>query len=215
MADHDGDDSARWQLLGTRLKQRRAVLDPRWRNRRAFAEDNGVDYRLVYDIEEARRANFGVPALTALEVSYRLAPGSFRAFVAGGDLDLTGPAGAAGAVSVVRSSPGPEAPGDEHLVERALPFLPAEGAERVNDLTREILARAEVARAVRPAGALAGSMVFPHGPEEAAREWDRLAAYMDPDAPDGRLFSDTQLAKAVAWQLLQAQAPRQARVNGG
>jgi hypothetical protein len=87
MAGRNGDDSGRWRELGIRLKQRRAILDPRWRNRRAFAEDNHLDYRLIYDIEEARRPNFGLTTLTALEVSYRLRPDSITAFLAGGEFD--------------------------------------------------------------------------------------------------------------------------------
>ena len=87
MAGRNGDESGRWRELGIRLKQRRALLDPRWRNRRAFAQDNHLDYRLIYDIEEARRPNFGVTTLTAIAVAYRLAPDSITAFLGGGELD--------------------------------------------------------------------------------------------------------------------------------
>jgi len=87
MVGHGGSGSGRWQELGTRLKQRRAQLDARWRRRRAFADDSRLDYRLIYDIEEARRLNFGVTTLTAIEIAYRLQPGSIAAFLEGGELD--------------------------------------------------------------------------------------------------------------------------------
>jgi hypothetical protein len=95
MAGHNGDGNGRWRELGIKLKQRRALLDPRWRNRRAFAEENHLDYRLIYDIEEARRPNFGVTTLTAIEVAYRLGPGSIAAFRKGGEFAPTPAATAA------------------------------------------------------------------------------------------------------------------------
>jgi len=85
MAGHGG--SGRWQELGVGLKRRRTLLDARWRSRRAFAGDSRLGYRLIYDIEEARRLNFGVTTLTAVEVAYRLPPGSIAAFLEGGELD--------------------------------------------------------------------------------------------------------------------------------
>jgi hypothetical protein len=87
MAERKGGESGRWRELGIRLKQRRALLDPRWRNRRAFAADIRLDYRLIYDIEEARRPNFGITTLTAIEVAYRLRPNSIMTFLNGGEFD--------------------------------------------------------------------------------------------------------------------------------
>jgi hypothetical protein len=78
-----GDPGA-WHALGTRLKQRRAVLG--YRSRQAFCDITNLDYRLIYDIEEARRVNFGDTTLTAIEVGYRLRPGSIAAFLSGGEL---------------------------------------------------------------------------------------------------------------------------------
>lgn len=85
MTTSTGDTGA-WQRLGIALKQRRVTLDQRFRNRKAFAEATGLDYRLIYDIEESRRVNFSVATLTAIEVSYRLEPGSIAQFLDGGEL---------------------------------------------------------------------------------------------------------------------------------
>jgi len=87
MAGRNDDEGGRWRELGNLLKQRRALLDPRWRNRRAFADDSRLDYRLIYDIEEARRPNFGITTLTAIETAYRLKPGSISAFLEGGEFE--------------------------------------------------------------------------------------------------------------------------------
>jgi hypothetical protein len=83
MTTTTGDPGA-WHALGTRLKQRRAVLG--YRSRQAFCDITNLDYRLIYDIEEARRVNFGDTTLTAIEVGYRLRPGSIAAFLSGGEL---------------------------------------------------------------------------------------------------------------------------------
>lgn len=81
------DSADSWQRLGALLKQRRVTLDPRWHNRGAFSEATGLTYRLVYDIEEARRTNFGGSTLSAIEVAYRLTPGAISRFLASGDLE--------------------------------------------------------------------------------------------------------------------------------
>ena len=89
------------------LKQRRTLLDARWRNRRAFAGDTRLDYRLVYDIEEARRLNFGITTLTAIEVAYGLRLGSIAAFLKGSDLGPV-PARAAGNLPAALSALPPD-----------------------------------------------------------------------------------------------------------
>ena len=80
-----GED--RWQRLGALLIQRRTALDPRYHNRTAFSEATGLNYRVVYDVEEARRANFGKSVLAAIEVAYRLEPGAITRFLSGGELE--------------------------------------------------------------------------------------------------------------------------------
>lgn len=85
MANRNDHDSA-WERLGTALQQRRTLLNPRWRNRRAFSADTGLNYRLIFDAEENRRSNFTTVTITALEVAYQLKPGSIAKFLDGGEL---------------------------------------------------------------------------------------------------------------------------------
>lgn len=73
----------RWQQLGDMLIQRRVELDARYRYRNAFADDTGLDWRLLYDIEKARRTNFTRSTLSAIEVAYRLEPRSVEEFLDG------------------------------------------------------------------------------------------------------------------------------------
>jgi hypothetical protein len=75
-----------WKRLGEQLIRRRVLLDRRFRKRRVFAEECGVNWRLVSDIESARRTNFGQAVLAELEIAYRLAPGSMERFLVGGEL---------------------------------------------------------------------------------------------------------------------------------
>jgi hypothetical protein len=67
-----------WQHLAGLLVERRVQLAPRYRNRRAFCNEKDLDYRVVSDIENARRDNFSGPMLTALEVAYDIAEGGIR-----------------------------------------------------------------------------------------------------------------------------------------
>ena len=83
--------TSQWQRLGALLIQRRTALNPRFHNRGAFCDATGLKYRLVYDIEEARRTNFGGSTLAAIEAAYRLAPGTIGRFLDGGDLEAPGP----------------------------------------------------------------------------------------------------------------------------
>jgi hypothetical protein len=75
----------RWQRLGAQLIQRRTALYPR-HSRGAFSETTGLSYRLVYDIEEARRTNFGTPVIAGIEAAYKLAPGAIGRFLDGAEL---------------------------------------------------------------------------------------------------------------------------------
>ena len=110
----------RWQLLGPLLIQRRTALDPRYHNRTTFAEVTGLNYRVVYDIEEARRTNFGGSILAAIEAAYRLEPGSIARFLTGAPLDVQPSAG--GRDSTV--TPVPEPPAPVHSDVPALNRLP-------------------------------------------------------------------------------------------
>lgn len=70
--------SEAWQHLAQLLVQRRVELDHRFRNRRAFCDEKKIEYRVISDIEGARRDNFGGPMITAIEVAYEIAEGSIR-----------------------------------------------------------------------------------------------------------------------------------------
>lgn len=77
----------RWQRLGALLIQRRTALYPR-RSRGEFSEATGLSYRLVYDIEQARRTNFGTTVIGGIEAAYRLTSGAIGRFLDGGELEV-------------------------------------------------------------------------------------------------------------------------------
>ena len=170
MTTSTGDTGA-WQRLGTALKQRRVTLDQQFRNRKAFAEATGLDYRLIYDIEESRRTNFGVATLTVIEVGYRLMPGSIARFLGGGDLE---PADAA----VV---PAETPPDDESPSPGAVAFARAVGIDPddPDDPFLRPVRRAIAEAIMRHGTGATGSQVFHDypGAEVDAQLWD------DPRAP--------------------------------
>jgi hypothetical protein len=77
-------DSTAWQRLGTLLERRRVELDPRYKNLTLFAKERGVDARMAWDIERARRTNFRRPTRRALEVAYGWQAGSIDSVLEGG-----------------------------------------------------------------------------------------------------------------------------------
>ena len=80
------DLPAAWRRLGEQLTRRRVELDPRYQNRQVFCDERGVDYRLIYDIEEARRTNFRKTTLAAIAAAYAVTPESLDDTLRGGDL---------------------------------------------------------------------------------------------------------------------------------
>jgi hypothetical protein len=76
---------ASWERLGDLLEHRRVQLNPRYANLTLFAEERGIDYRMAWDAEHARRTNYRRPTLTAIEVAYGWKPGSIRSVLDGGD----------------------------------------------------------------------------------------------------------------------------------
>ncbi|MEV0382297.1 hypothetical protein [Nonomuraea sp. NPDC050643] len=80
-----------WTRLGELLLGRRVELDVRYRNRRTFAAEVGLDYRVLYDIESARRTNFSDTTKRAIEQAYRLKAGNLDQVLQGGDLDPSEP----------------------------------------------------------------------------------------------------------------------------
>jgi hypothetical protein len=67
-----------WERLGALLAERRGQLDPRYRHRNVFATEVGLKESLLADVENAKRETFTPPTLAAIEVAYRIAPGSIR-----------------------------------------------------------------------------------------------------------------------------------------
>lgn len=81
------DNDGSWARAGEMLAQRRVELDPRYRNKRTFAAERGVNWRLVYDIENAKRTNYEPDTLRAIEVAYGLAPGNLDRILAAGEIE--------------------------------------------------------------------------------------------------------------------------------
>lgn len=79
-----GDKVAR-KRLGKLLVQARFEMNPDWRNRRLFAEEQGINYRLVQDIETDARQNFDETTKMFIETKYGWALGSIDRVLAGGD----------------------------------------------------------------------------------------------------------------------------------
>lgn len=94
---------AAWERLGELLTQRRAQLDPRYGRRTTFATERGLNYRVAYEVETARRHNFGDGTLAVIESAYELVPGSLKRTLDGGPLEPASPV-------VVSSAEEPPAP---------------------------------------------------------------------------------------------------------
>ncbi|SDI40312.1 hypothetical protein SAMN05421505_1492 [Sinosporangium album] len=80
-------NSEDWERLGGLLVARRVDLRSAWSNRRQFADDTMLDYRVVYDIEKHRRQNFSPATCRRLEKAYGLRHGAIKAVLDGAVLD--------------------------------------------------------------------------------------------------------------------------------
>ena len=100
-----------WKRLGELLTLRRVELDLRYQNRTIFSTERGLDYRLVYDIEEHRRPNFRTTTLAGIAAAYAVTFDSLLAVLRdpGANLEPLPPAGAPH-IAVV---PDPPLPGAE------------------------------------------------------------------------------------------------------
>jgi len=188
----------RWQRLGALLIQRRTALDPRWHNRREFADATRMSYRLAYDIEEGRRANFGTSTLAAIEVAYGLVPGAIGRFLAGGELEVKD-------APPLRAVPSPPLSYDESDVERLL-----EGMDKLGTTVRAHFD--ENMAAVRDVGTMLPGQVPPGVLLFESRKYQDIW-----DGMIGRTFADGQpytlprMALAVAmWQARDEAAERRA-----
>lgn len=83
----ESSNAAAWERLGMLLTQRRAQIDPRYGRRTRFAEERHLGHRVVYEIEKARRQNFGDGTIAAIESAYELVPGSLRRTLNGDPLE--------------------------------------------------------------------------------------------------------------------------------
>lgn len=161
MTTSTGDAPLAWQQLGDALIRRRVGWQPRYRNRRTFCEAREIDYRLVFDIERHKRANFGRATILDIARAYAVTPESIDATLAGGALEPV-PESAAVKLPVTPSGMLPAAVPP--------PRSPAAGDDD------EAAVRAEVERC--PWGT-PGAVIFPSGipgvVTEDAQRWDALA----------------------------------------
>lgn len=74
-----------WGRLGDALIQRR--IDLHYRTRRAFCDARQIDYRVAFDIEKARRVNFGRATLLDIARAYAVTPESMERTLRGGALE--------------------------------------------------------------------------------------------------------------------------------
>jgi hypothetical protein len=166
-----------WARAGELLSQRRVEIDPRYRNRRLFAAERGMNWRLLHDLERAKRTNFEPETLTAFEVAYCLVRGSFMRTLDAGELEpLPG--------SDVHPGPGPKGP------------PPTDTAE-VKRIAAAILDMADASERAngRPA---TGDDLFPATTKQA--EWER-AVWADEELPvarRARMIAEARLMRAAA-----------------
>jgi len=76
-----------WERVGALLIDRRIEISPRYANRRVFAEETSLNWRMLHDAEHGKRATFKPETVRAFETAYRLVPGSLRRSLDGGPLE--------------------------------------------------------------------------------------------------------------------------------
>ena len=74
-----------WKRLGALLRARRVALDPSYRHRTKFCAATGLDYRVVFDIEQSKRENFALETLILIEAGYALQPGAITRVLNGAE----------------------------------------------------------------------------------------------------------------------------------
>lgn len=111
-----------WLRLGRLLQSRRVQIDPAYANRLTFCSATGLNYKLVQEVERAKRRTFTDVTFALFEAAYRLTSGSIRRTLAGGDLE---PA------EVADASLPPEGPEEEDQIDIDLEtFVPESPAEK-------------------------------------------------------------------------------------
>jgi hypothetical protein len=182
--------SAAWERLGGSLVRRRLELDPRYRNRKLFAQERcpGL-YRVLSDIELGRRSSYKPAVLLEIEGAYGLEPGSIDRFLAGGDLDAS--------ASEPATAPPPEVPEVIGVLATIGRNTPDEIGE-MTALADKVQAVVAVARAFQPTVQLKGEKLFPRGTDHdraLARAWDVLN-------PMG--LDDELQAVLASWNVISA-----------
>jgi hypothetical protein len=142
-------EAAAGKRLGDLLVRRRIELNPAWRSRKAFAAEHQLQYRIINDLENGIRFNFEPATIAAAESAYKLAPGSLRHTLAGGQLEETPSARG------LTAAPEPEV---TELEARTRDML----AAAVRDTMTEI--RAEIDAALEKNPAADGWDIFPGEP---------------------------------------------------
>lgn len=64
-------------------------MRPAWKNLTRFSRERDIDWRLAWDIENAKRTNYRRSTLAAIEAAYGWAPGSIDAVLRGREPVLT------------------------------------------------------------------------------------------------------------------------------
>jgi hypothetical protein len=160
-----------WQRLGDLLIKRRIDLDHRYAKRTTFCAERDVDYRVISDIEAARRPNFSRATLIQIENAYQLAAGNIGRIIQGGDMEPLEPA-----TRVSKETPAPAAP-PQHLGEAIRSLRQAIEAEAGN------LPDAELQEYWRQIRAMEEELLF--GIRQQQREQDKRPHPLEPHRRTG------------------------------
>jgi hypothetical protein len=81
-----------WKRLGHLLADRRVQLGARYKNKTLFAEERGINRKMLWSIESGARDTYTPDTIRVIEAAYMLAPGSLDRTLAGGDPEPLAPA---------------------------------------------------------------------------------------------------------------------------
>jgi hypothetical protein len=155
--------------LGKLLILRREELDPRYQNRRTFAAERKINYKLSYDLEAARRGNFALLVLRdKVAGPYGVTFESIQNVldeVPGADLEA------------VPGTP-PHRPPRQHRVSRPLPAAAGPLQQRMLAHVEEVWTEVTTAAYQGNADQLTGVQVFGVGTNDAYT-WDLYHDLLD------------------------------------
>jgi hypothetical protein len=185
------DPSHGWQRLGELLIRRRLDLDARYRNRQLFADERGIEYRIVSDIERARRTNFHAVTIAEIERAYALEPGAIGRFLDGGALETQSARATPPLLAAVPDAPESLEPGPGDV-------FPEVDVQTRAQVEAELPALHALYRMAGLKGrGMTGAAIFPASPGEAER-WDRMTAIGYVEKP-GEGYSPAELLWLMAW----------------